>query len=259
VSGGGVSSATRAAVANTYRQLLIVERQPAKANPLGPVLVALVNQLTTLTSIRLAAQSSLSVQPSTGSVPPVASLVKRIERLRHLLVDLSRIDPRSAHRLAPTLAALHALLSELLQMPGHVNPLSPVLPGVTPDVAGGPVASWPAEPAIVASAAPTSAQATGMPRQMGPRLVSDPERHLSRNRPFTSSRRGSADLPLNVLPAGGPSSSMGAPGSSAGTGAGTLASTSVVILLLGLLSGRLALVVRPRRLAVLRHRLERPG
>jgi len=33
----------------------------------------------------------------------------------------------------------------------------------------------------------------------------------------------------------------------------------VVILLLGLLSGRLGLVVLPRRLAVFRHRLERPG
>jgi hypothetical protein len=261
-----VSSATRTAVARMYQQLRVIEHQPAEANPLGSVLGALVKQLTTLTSIRLTAQPGLSVQISTGSVPPAASLVKRIQALRHLLAGLARINPAYARRLAPTLTLLQSLLAKLLSMQHHANPLSPVPAGPTSDAVRAPITSWPgrvgtwvAATGTVTSAVPMSLHSTGTLGRVRSQLVSGSERRLRQNPPSASTTSGRTGLPVAALPAGGSSPSIGAPGSWAGTGAGTLATTLVVILLLGLLSGRLGLVVLLRRPAVLRPRLERPG
>ena len=247
-----------------YQQLRVIEDQPAEANPLGSVLVALVKQLSAFTSMRLTAHSGFPVQASPGSVPPATSLVKRIEALRRLLAELARIDPRYAHRLAPTLAVLESLLAKLRHMQYAANPLSPVPAAATPDTDGAPVPSWPlgtgtslAATGTVTAAPLTSAQPMETAGRAGSQSVSGTEHQLRPNP--RSASTNSTEEPVDLLPAGGPSPSVGAPGSGAGTGAGTLATTSVVILLLGLLSGRLGLVVLPRRLAVFRHRLERPG
>jgi len=261
-------SSGSAAVAGTYRQLRALEHQPAGANPLGALLTRLTRRLQLLAAGPLGAEGTRSRSPAHDSRRAVASLVRRIQLLRRLLVHLARIDPSHARSVAPALGALDRLLAELLhaQIPISAHDLRR---GPGPDGRGGPVggialAEPPGSPIAPPAVTPTSrlwmATAT-LAADRGQALDRATGRHDASARPptFKSAAQRQDSLLTTFVALSGPSGNVGAGGTSAGTGAGVLVNLCAVCLLLGLLADRLTFAVLPWRLAVVGYRLERPG
>ena len=205
-----------------------------------------------------------------ASAPEASSLINRIRHLRALLLRLTKLGPGYARRLAPELLILHRLLNELLPAQTSVN--APTYPALPIMAANGVVAPIPAA-GVWGTLARASAQAPGMngyvPEAAGAQGrdhqpgsgVSPPDEDASKSPAgATSAAPQLPALLMDLTVSTGPSRSATAPGgASSGTAAGTLATLCAFCLFLGLLSGRLTLIVPPWRLAVLGHRLERPG
>ena len=223
-----------------------------------------------MTASRLASEEATFPQSPAVSAGKVASLVKRIRYLRALLLHLAQGEPSYAHTLAPELRTLRRLLSELspTQPPGLASshPAPSVVAG---DTAVGPTPV--AELAGPLAAVPASTLDAYVPEAPAPQVGGNPPAGgvavlgASASAPNAaggafapSAAPQSPALLTNLSGFNGPSRSASAPGASTGT-VGTLAAMCAVRVHVGLLSDRLSLVVLPWRLAVLRHRLERPG
>jgi hypothetical protein len=195
----------------------------------------------------------------------VVSLVKRIRRLRALLLRLAQTEPSYARRLAPELLTLRLLLRELSSTQVHLatsaepapaHPLAgrardatPVAVIPTPTLAPPPV--YRVVP--VAAASPCAGESPATDVAMG---HADPA--TTHSGP-TSAAPQPPRLQTSLPASSGLLRSVSASGAPSGSGAGTLATRCRMCLPMGLLSGRLTLIVLPWRLAVLGHRLERPG
>jgi len=205
-----------------------------------------------------------------AAAPEAVSLVKRIQHLRALLLRLSKLGPSYARRVAPELLILRNLLGELLPPEPQVNPpsypASSLLAGYGA-VGPAPVAGLSAPLGAVATQAPILNEY--VPEAAGSRVataspasgVRSPRVDTATSRPGAAPAAPQAPALLMDVPVstGSSSSASAAGAAAAGTAAGTLATLCAVCLFLGLLSDRLTLIVLPWRLAVLGHRLERPG
>lgn len=252
-------------IASTYQALRAQENQPAGANPLGRALVVLTRQLQSLTASRLATEDGAMPQSSAAARPSVVSLVKRIRRLRALLLRLARTEPSYARRLAPELLTLRLLLHELSSTQLHVAATTDPAPASSlvdraPDAT--PVAVTPA-PALASPAVTRFVPVAAASPCVGESPVADVAMTHSDATTTHSGPTSAAPRPPRLqttLPASsGLLRSVSASGAPGGSGAGTLATRCRVCLPMGLLSGRLTLIVLPWRLAVMGHRLERPG
>jgi hypothetical protein len=171
---------------------------------------------------------------------------------------------------APELLILRNLLSELLppesQVKAPTYPVSSLLAGYGA-VGPAPVAGLSSPLGAVAAHAPILNEY--VPEAAGSRIapaspasgLTAPRADAARSRPGATSAPPQAPALLMDLPVstGSSSGASAAGAAAAGTAAGTLATLCAVWLFLGLLSDRLTLIVLPWRLAVLGHRLERPG
>jgi hypothetical protein len=244
---------------------------PPAADPLGPALVVLTRHLESLTA-SLASAGKASPQSSATSNQAAATLTRRIRYVRSLLLHLARIDPSYARRLAPELRALRRLLSELSRAAVRLQSthdaaasggaaIGPPGPVTTPQSSSrfvwGPALTPTAHLVVVGAAQDAessqshagtrSANALGTKAAI-PTTVS----------PSAAPQRARLLTHLGVST--GPSRSVSAASSgSTGSATGTLVTMFAVCMCLGILFGRLALIVLPWRLAVLGHRLERPG
>jgi hypothetical protein len=256
------------ALASAYAALCAQERQAGDTDPFGHALVALTRRLQSLARRRLESDAGAAPPSSAASQRAVASLVRRIRSLRAVLLRLARIDPGSAHRLAPELRTLHRLLTALLRREHLVRALQsrPAAGGGAIDISGptgagapyGQAADPPAAPPGGLDASPDTARQS-MAGTPAPALDAPP-RISSRTHSAATSAAPRPEPFLTTLQVStGPSRSVSATAAPTGAAAGALVTLCGMRLATGVVCSRLTLTVRPRRLNVRRHRLERPG
>jgi hypothetical protein len=252
-------------VAAAYRALQAQENQAAGANPLGPALSKLTRRLECLTAERLASEKSASPGTSGGSGPAVSALVMRIRYVRSLLVKLARIDPSYAARLLREARALDLLLDDLLGGPTAVQLPPNSAPSGETELGAVGRFTVPDHPRVTVERAAATGYISivGTPHDVddAPSAVGASEATNSSAHRHTSSAPAeeSAQLLTTLTVSTGPSRSMSAAGTSTGAAAGALAMMCTVGRGPGMSSGRLKLAALPWQLAVLGHRLERPG
>ncbi|MBV8220556.1 MAG: hypothetical protein JO325_18985 [Solirubrobacterales bacterium] len=222
--------------------------------------MALTTNLTYLTAARLAAEESGSPQTA-QSAQEAASLAKRIKYVRQLLLLIARTNPSYARQLAPELRELRQLLHELSRRATQtqVTPSAPSsgIPAFFATSAG--------QPSAVLAAPPAMALSVPVPTVIA-RADIDAARPSGTVRHGVSTSHTPGNSPArrplllaNPAAATGSATGVSASAAPAGAAAATLVTVSALCLCLGLLAGRLTLIMLPWRLAVLGHRLERPG
>jgi hypothetical protein len=263
VGKAGVSGGT--VVALIYRSLSAQENEPPGANPLGPELLALTARLKSLATRHLTAEERASVGPASGAGRAVGSLINRIRHLRSLLAKLVRVDPSCAARLAPELRALHQLLNELLRRPTSSQVTRYVAPPGEAEISAVVVLAraeqglFTPPPAAPIAYIPIAGAGVNVEHSLSSGPFDSPIHGSTSRLAGTEPTTESAPLLTNLTISTGPSRSVTAAGASTSGAVGTLATRYAVRLSPRVLSGRLTVSVLPWWLAILRHRLERPG